>query len=117
MVAAILLVTGGNGAPVEARNEVTVAAGFPEDFPLAEGTLVESRLVGDRTHTATVQVDSTAAQDAALQLLADAGFLPTGEIERDDLRSYSMVSAGHAVTVVLKEEGGVPVVTYTIAPR
>lgn len=119
LVVLVLVAALGGGARSdrEVRDAVALAAGFPAAVTVADGTVVESRALGDRAHTATVEVAGAGDQDAALALLEDGAFTRTGEVERDGVRSYSLVSADLGVTVVLKESGGVPVVTYTVAPR
>lgn len=111
------LLLGGSDTVAEDRETVTTAAGFPTDIPLADGSLVESKQLGDRAYTAMVEVSGGDQQDAALATLEEAGFVRTGEIERDGVRSYSLISGQYGVTLVMKESGGKPVVAYTIAPR
>ncbi|MFB9955268.1 hypothetical protein [Cellulomonas denverensis] len=111
------LVFGGADTATEERDTVSVASGFPTEIPLAEGTLVESRQLGDRAYTAMVEVSGSDQQEAALTILEEAGFVRSGEVQRDGVRSYSLISGQYGVTLVMKESGGKPVVAYTIAPR
>lgn len=123
LAAALVLAIGivvsmaGGGGSGEARDVVPVVAGFPTDIPLPDGTVVESREVGERAYTAMIELRGADDHDAALERLEGAGFVRTGEIERDGVRSYSLISGQYGVTLVLKEQGGVPVASYTVAAR
>ncbi len=116
-VAVAVCTADTTNSPPDVRTSVALEESFPTEFPLAAGTVVQSAPVGQSGHTVTVEVGSTADQDAALARLTDAGFVQYGSLERDGLRSYSLLDSHWLATVILKEEAGRPVVVYSVAPR